>query len=176
MTTADPSTYKTEEIPASASDLSRFHIGSTSGGWAIEPVENVVRSWHEMASSIEGRLPRFENRVTVDLQRVVQIEGGVYAIAKWTSVSKPQTLVDSYAGGGKFWKPPEETAATLLDAFVTMEGETFEKVKDKDVLAALLEWAEANEPAPQLLRTANIAIGVALCNRRGLKLSPSELP
>jgi hypothetical protein len=176
VTTAAPSTYKTEDVPASASDLSRYHIGSTSAGWAVDPVENVACSWHEMAMSIEGRLPKFQSLVTVDLQRVVQIEPAVYAIAKWTSVTKAQTLVDSYAGGGKFWKPPEETAATLLDAFVTMEGETFEKVKDRAVLAALLGWAEANEPTPQVLRTANIAIGVALCNRRGLKVSPSELP
>ena len=173
--TTAPSTYEIEAVPDSGStEQSRFHLGSTTAGWACEPTQATAAAWGELAAGLARKIGKLEQRVTIELFRTAPVEG-TYVVIPWTKLTRAQTLASEYAGGGKFTKV-ETSGGAFLDHFLTRSGDEWEKAQEKSVFQAVADWATREQPDNETLRRVNRAVAIAVAARRGAVVNESELP
>lgn len=162
--------YELSDVPASL-DGSRFHLGTSPGGFAVDAAENIGRAYWALAGRRRAGQPSAAAPlVKVKLFAAARTAEGVKLVPRGWMLKSPE-LVSTRPGkidGGI--KP----SCSLLDDLM-LGGDAWAKATDRACWESLRMVAERHGLQGEGLRLVNAAVAIAICARAGLSVREAEL-
>lgn len=169
-----PKPYRPKDVPPREDGGSRFHLPTSSSGFAMQPGDNVGTIYTNLVAAREQEARAAEPpTVRIVLYAAVATSDG-YELRRRGEVVKPRVYeAERPTRAAKL----TSTAGELLDSLLLGEGEGWETANDAAIWRALFQVAEFHGITGRALRQINEAVARCLIIRAGGEaVGPDALP